>query len=82
MAKHSRVLSFFDVKETAFCFRYFGGWEDKIHGKTIQTKENIFCYTWHEPLGVVGAIIPWNFPLLMCSWKCGPALACGNTKKG
>jgi len=69
----------FDVVETALCFRYYAGWADKIHGKTINTKDDLFCYTRHEPLGVVGAIIPWNFPLLMLAWKCAPALACGNT---
>ncbi|KAK7450128.1 hypothetical protein VKT23_013010 [Stygiomarasmius scandens] len=68
-----------DVTASINTIRYFGGWADKIHGKTIETTENKFAYTRHEPFGVVGCIIPWNFPLLMLSWKIGPALATGNT---
>ncbi|KAK8378765.1 hypothetical protein O3P69_009466 [Scylla paramamosain] len=59
--------------------RYFAGWADKIHGKTIPTDGPHFAYTRHEPIGVCGQIIPWNFPLLMQAWKFGPALATGNT---
>src|SRR5260370_2718838 len=55
------------------------GEPDKITGKTIPVEVNFFCYTRHEPVGVVGQIIPWNFPLLMQAWKWGPALAAGNT---
>uniref|UniRef100_A0A9J7XCK8 Aldehyde dehydrogenase 1 family, member A3 n=1 Tax=Cyprinus carpio carpio TaxID=630221 RepID=A0A9J7XCK8_CYPCA len=51
----------------------------KIHGKTMPVDENFVCFTKHEPIGVCGAIIPWNFPLLMFTWKIAPALACGNT---
>ncbi|KAK4686290.1 aldehyde dehydrogenase (NAD+), partial [Tremellales sp. Uapishka_1] len=69
----------FDVTEVAAVFRYYGGWADKIHGKTIETTKNKFTYTSHEPIGVVGQIIPWNFPLLMFAWKIGPALATGCT---
>jgi aldehyde dehydrogenase (NAD+) len=59
--------------------RYFAGWADrKIHGKTIPVDGNFFCYTMHEPIGVVGQITPWNFPLLMMIWKIAPALAAGN----
>ncbi len=61
------------------CYRYYAGWADKIQGKTIPIAGNYFCYTRHEPVGVVGQIIPWNFPLLMQAWKLGPALAAGNT---
>ncbi len=61
------------------CFRYYAGWADKIHGDTIPIRGNYFCYTRREPLGVVGQIIPWNFPLLMAAWKWGPALAAGCT---
>ena len=57
--------------------RYFAGWADKIHGKTIPTDGPHFAYTRHEPIGVCGQIIPWNFPLLMQAWKFGPALATG-----
>jgi aldehyde dehydrogenase (NAD+) len=55
----------------------FLGWTDKMHGKVIPVDGNTFTYTRHEPIGVVGQIIPWNFPLLMQSWKFGPALAAG-----
>src|SRR5918912_2328993 len=68
-----------DLPMTIKCYRYYAGWADKNHGKTIPVEGNYFCYTRHEPVGVVGQIIPWNFPLLMQAWKWGPALACGNT---
>src|ERR1022692_2013354 len=68
-----------DVAATVGCFRYFAGWSDKVHGKTIPVDGDFFCYTRHEPVGVVGQIIPWNFPLLMLAWKLAPALAAGNT---
>jgi aldehyde dehydrogenase (NAD+) len=68
-----------DLPLTIKCFRYYAGWADKIHGKTIPVEGNYFCYTRHEPVGVVGQIIPWNFPLLMQAWKWGPALATGCT---
>lgn len=61
------------------CYRYYAGWADKIQGKTIPISGSYFCYTRHEPVGVVGQIIPWNFPLLMQAWKLAPALAAGNT---
>src|SRR5262245_50230807 len=68
-----------DLPLTIKCYRYYAGWADKIHGKTIPVEGNYFCYTRHEPVGVVGQIIPWNFPLLMQAWKFGPALASGCT---
>ncbi|MBY0528457.1 MAG: aldehyde dehydrogenase family protein [Gemmataceae bacterium] len=68
-----------DVPASVKCYRYYAGWADKIHGKTIPVDGPFFCYTRHEPLGVVGQIIPWNFPLLMQAWKWGPALATGCT---
>ena len=68
-----------DVPLSVACYRYYAGWADKIQGKTIPIAGNYFCYTRLEPVGVVGQIIPWNFPLLMQAWKLGPALACGNT---
>lgn len=68
-----------DVQLSSGCLRYYGGWADKIHGKTIDTDPETFNYTRHEPVGVCGQIIPWNFPLLMWAWKIGPALATGNT---
>jgi aldehyde dehydrogenase (NAD+) len=61
------------------CIRYYAGWADKIHGFTIETNESRLAYTRHEPFGVVGQIIPWNFPIDMLAWKIGPALATGNT---
>ena len=67
-----------DIPLSAEHFRYYAGWADKIHGKTIPCDGNYFAYTLHEPIGVVGQIIPWNFPLLMAAWKLGPALAAGN----
>eukprot|EP00640_Fibrocapsa_japonica_P002010 CAMPEP_0113937976 /NCGR_PEP_ID=MMETSP1339-20121228/4437_1 /TAXON_ID=94617 /ORGANISM="Fibrocapsa japonica" /LENGTH=535 /DNA_ID=CAMNT_0000940899 /DNA_START=71 /DNA_END=1678 /DNA_ORIENTATION=+ /assembly_acc=CAM_ASM_000762 len=60
-------------------YRYFAGWADKIHGKTIPIDGNSFAYTLHEPIGVCGQIIPWNFPMLMQAWKWAPSLAAGNT---
>ena len=67
-----------DVPASIACLRYYGGWADKNHGKVIETNEAKLAYTRHEPIGVVGQIIPWNFPLLMPAWKLGPALATGN----
>ncbi len=68
-----------DLPLSIACYRYYAGWADKIQGKTIPVSGDYFCYTRHEPVGVVGQIIPWNFPLLMQAWKLAPALACGNT---
>ncbi len=68
-----------DVPAAAACFHYYAGWATKIHGETIPVPGNFLNYTLREPLGVCGAIIPWNFPLLMAAWKLAPALACGNT---
>lgn len=67
-----------DVNSAISCLRYYGGWADKIHGQTIDTNSDTLVYTRHEPIGVCGQIIPWNFPLMMLSWKIGPALAAGN----
>ncbi|KKK20570.1 aldehyde dehydrogenase [Aspergillus ochraceoroseus] len=68
-----------DVANSIGCLRYYAGWADKIHGQTIDTNSESLVYTRHEPIGVCGQIIPWNFPLLMWSWKIGPAIAAGNT---
>ncbi|KAI6166293.1 aldehyde dehydrogenase [Pisolithus thermaeus] len=68
-----------DVPSAIACIRYFAGWADKISGRVMETTEERFSYTRHEPIGVVGQIIPWNFPLLMFAWKIAPALATGNT---
>jgi aldehyde dehydrogenase (NAD+) len=68
-----------EVPAAAECFQYYAGWADKIHGETIPVKGNYLTYTLREPVGVVAAIVPWNFPLLLTAWKVAPALACGNT---
>ncbi|KAJ4754134.1 Aldehyde dehydrogenase [Rhynchospora pubera] len=59
--------------------RYYAGWADKIHGLIVPADGPHHVQVLHEPIGVAGQIIPWNFPLLMFAWKVGPALACGNT---
>jgi aldehyde dehydrogenase (NAD+) len=68
-----------DVQGAANTLRYYGGWADKIEGRTLPVRGQFLSYTLRQPVGVVGQIIPWNFPLLMLAWKWGPALACGNT---
>ncbi|KAJ2924338.1 hypothetical protein H1R20_g12754, partial [Candolleomyces eurysporus] len=68
-----------DVAFSIQVIKYFAGWADKITGQVVETDERKLTYTRHEPIGVVGQIIPWNFPLLMFAWKIGPALATGNT---
>src|SRR5580658_1769785 len=77
--KPYQVAKAADLPLTVACYRYYAGWADKNHGKTIPVNGNYFCYTKHEPVGVVGQIIPWNFPLLMQAWKLGPALSMGCT---
>ncbi|KAF7419496.1 aldehyde dehydrogenase (NAD(P)(+)) ald5 [Pleurotus ostreatus] len=67
-----------DITFSTDTIKYYAGWADKISGQTIETDEKKLCYTRHEPIGIVGQIIPWNFPLLMLTWKIGPALATGN----
>jgi acyl-CoA reductase-like NAD-dependent aldehyde dehydrogenase len=68
-----------EIPAAAECFEYYGGWSDKVMGETIPVKGNHLTYTLREPVGVVAAIVPWNFPLLLAAWKVAPALACGNT---
>ncbi|KAM8887808.1 retinaldehyde dehydrogenase 3 [Synchiropus picturatus] len=70
---------FIDLDGSIKTLRYFAGWTDKIHGKSLPVDDNFMCLTKHEPVGVCGAIIPWNFPLLMFTWKIAPALSCGNS---
>ncbi|OWK59412.1 Aldehyde dehydrogenase family 1 member A3 [Lonchura striata] len=70
---------FIDLEGCIKTLRYYAGWADKIQGRTIPVDENFVCFTRHEPMGVCGAITPWNFPLLMLVWKMAPALCCGNT---
>jgi len=71
--------SMIDVRLAAATYKYYGGWADKIHGETIPVDGPFLNYTLREPLGVVGAIVPWNFPISLAAWKIAPALACGNT---
>jgi len=59
--------------------RYYAGWADKLTGDTLPVNGNFFTYTLREPVGVVGAIVPWNFPLNLATWKVAPALAAGCT---
>lgn len=68
-----------DIPLVAEVFRYYAGWATKVHGETVPVRGPFFHYTLREPVGVVAAIVPWNFPLLLTSWKLGPALAAGNT---
>jgi len=68
-----------DVPRTALCFRYFGGMADKFEGSVIPVDAGFLNFVEREPIGVVGQIVPWNFPLMFVSWKLGPALAAGNT---
>jgi aldehyde dehydrogenase (NAD+) len=68
-----------DVSELVGTFRYYAGWADKIFGRTIETNKDKLAYTLHQPMGVCGQIIPWNFPLSMWAWKVAPAVAAGCT---
>ncbi|NBH07473.1 aldehyde dehydrogenase family protein [Amycolatopsis sp. SID8362] len=74
--------TYLDVSLSAQIWRYFGGWTTKLGGLTLPVSPAVgeaLVYTRREPLGVVGAIVPWNFPLMIGSWKVAPALAAGNT---
>lgn len=72
-----------DIPAVAAMFRHYAGWADKISGNTLPLSapepDRFFAYTRREPVGVVGQIIPWNYPLVMASWKLAPALAAGCT---
>ena len=67
-----------DVPRTAACFRYFGGMADKFQGDVVPVEAGFLNYLLREPIGVVGQVVPWNFPLMFTSWKMAPALAAGN----
>src|SRR5688500_10513823 len=73
--RDSRML---DVPRTAACYRYFGGMADKFQGETNPVEAGFLNYTLREPVGIVGQVVPWNFPLMFTSWKMAPALAAGN----
>jgi aldehyde dehydrogenase (NAD+) len=85
--KPVQAAEYGDIKLAVSHIRYFAGWCDKITGSTVETtggrnelgSPGTFAYTVKEPIGVVGQIVPWNFPILMMVWKIAPALACGNT---
>jgi phenylacetaldehyde dehydrogenase len=77
--KPLKVARVADLPLAVDLFRYMSGWATKIEGNTIPIGSKFLAYTLREPVGVVGQIIPWNFPLLMAAWKLGPALATGNT---
>jgi aldehyde dehydrogenase (NAD+) len=79
VGKAFTMASMADVPAAISCARYFAGWADKIQGKTLESNDMKMSYTRHEPFGVVGAITPWNFPLVSFIIKLAPALACGNT---
>jgi len=68
-----------DVPRTVATFRYFGGMADKVHGSVVPVEPGFLNYVLRRPMGVVGQIVPWNFPLMFTSWNMGPALAAGNT---
>ena len=67
------------IKMAIDTIRYYAGYADKVHGQVIPIEGPYLCYTRHEPVGVVGAVLPWNVPMVMASWKMGPALAMGCT---
>jgi aldehyde dehydrogenase (NAD+) len=74
-----RDTKMLDVPRTVATFRYFGGMADKYEGFIPPVEKGFLNLVTHEPIGVVGQIVPWNFPLMFCGWKLGPALAAGNT---
>jgi len=73
-----RDTQILDVPRTAVTFRYFGGMADKLEGNVAPVEEGFLNYVLRQPIGVVGQVVPWNFPLMFTSWKMGPALAAGN----
>lgn len=73
-----KAESYPNIQLAAKTFKYYGGWADKTGGKTIEVGPNKFAYTLHEPFGVCGQIVPWNYPFLMAAWKIAPAIAAGN----
>lgn len=78
--KPVRVARDFDIGDSVGCLRYYAGWADKIVGQSIDIDPKTkFAFTKHDPIGVCGQIIPWNYPIMMWAWKVAPALACGCT---
>ena len=78
--KPLKLAKVVDVAQTVAHFRHFAGWPERVHGEVLPVhQDGMLCYTRKEPVGVCGQIIPWNFPMLMASWKLAPALAAGCT---
>jgi len=78
--KPVKIARDFDIGDSVQCLRYYAGWADKITGQTIELDNKVkFAFTRHDPIGVCGQIIPWNYPINMWAWKVAPALACGCT---
>ncbi|MEA2144603.1 MAG: hypothetical protein QOG59_190, partial [Solirubrobacteraceae bacterium] len=78
--KPVKLAKLVDVSGTIAHLRHFAGWTERIVGEVLPVHQpDMLCYTRHEPVGVCGQIIPWNFPMLMAAWKLGPALAAGCT---
>jgi aldehyde dehydrogenase (NAD+) len=78
--KPVKLAKLVDVSGTIAHLRHFAGWTERIIGEVLPVHQpDMLCYTRHEPVGVCGQIIPWNFPMLMAAWKLGPALAAGCT---
>ncbi|KII94734.1 hypothetical protein PLICRDRAFT_33547 [Plicaturopsis crispa FD-325 SS-3] len=78
--KPVKIARDFDIGDSIACLRYYAGWADKIVGQTLEVDNKTkWAFTRHDPIGVVGQIIPWNYPINMWSWKVAPALACGCT---
>ncbi|KAI0773836.1 NAD-aldehyde dehydrogenase [Fomes fomentarius] len=78
--KPVKVARDFDIGDSVQCLRYYAGWADKILGQAIEVDNKTkFAFTRHDPIGICGQIIPWNYPINMWSWKVAPALACGCT---
>ncbi|KAH0840028.1 aldehyde dehydrogenase domain-containing protein [Lanmaoa asiatica] len=78
--KPVKIARDFDIGDTIQCLRYYAGWADKIIGQTIEVdNKSKLAFTRHDPIGVCGQIIPWNYPINMWAWKVAPALACGCT---
>jgi acyl-CoA reductase-like NAD-dependent aldehyde dehydrogenase len=78
--KPVKIARIVDVSQTIGWLRHFAGWAERIRGEVLPVRQpDMLCYTRKEPVGVCGQIIPWNFPMLMASWKLAPALAAGCT---
>ncbi|KAI9574578.1 aldehyde dehydrogenase domain-containing protein [Boletus coccyginus] len=78
--KPVKIARYSDIGDSIQCLRYYAGWADKIVGQTIEVdNKRKLAFTRHDPIGVCGQIIPWNYPIMMWAWKVAPALACGCT---